>query len=189
MMISTIWKANSCVEVGELYLPPSFSNLKTKTQVLILSLPHFITVLGSHNKNIHTPLNHQSCAAVVTMWRKRELQLSLWVIINKQERKQNTGKRLSKKKRFPHISKGILLSPHSVISSLCPTERHICSTVYEQHLKLSAVGRAVTSGLSGLDKRKSWLMSNSGDVAWRCRWGGWGLARIHTDKRGRQSEF
>ena len=58
----------------------------------------------------------------------------------------------------------------------------------DRHLKPSAAGRAVTSGLSGLDKRKSWLMSNGGDVAWRCRWGGWGLARNHTDKRGRQSE-
>lgn len=51
------------------------------------------------------------------------------------------------------------------------------------------MGRAVTSGLSGLDKRKSWLMNNSGDVAWRYRWGGWGLARIHADKRERQGEF
>lgn len=46
-------------------------------------------------------------------------------------------------------------------------------------LKPSAVGRAVTSGASGLDKRKSWLISNHGDVAWRYRWG---LAGAHTDK-------
>lgn len=26
-------------------------------------------------------------------------------------------------------------------------------------------------------------MSNSGDVVWRYRWGGWGLARTHTDKK------
>lgn len=32
-------------------------------------------------------------------------------------------------------------------------------------------------------------MSNSGNVAWRYRWSGWELSRIHTDKRGRQSEF
>lgn len=56
------------------------------------------------------------------------------------------------------------------------------SRVSEQHLKLMAVGRAVTSGLSGQDKRKSWLMCNRGDVAWRCRWGGWGLAQTRTDK-------
>lgn len=45
------------------------------------------------------------------------------------------------------------------------------------------MGRAVTQGLSGLDKRKSWLMSNSGNVAWRYRWSGWGLGRTRTDKR------
>lgn len=46
----------------------------------------------------------------------------------------------------------------------------------------------MTSGLSGLDKRKSWLMSYSGDVVWRYRWGGvrgWGLDRADTDKRER----
>lgn len=59
---------------------------------------------------------------------------------------------------------------------------HTSSRASEQHLKPMAVGRAVTSGLSGLDKRKSWLMCNGGDVAWRCRWGGWGLARARTDK-------
>lgn len=33
-------------------------------------------------------------------------------------------------------------------------------------------------------------MSNSGNVAWRYRWGGWGLARTLTDKRkGRVSFF
>ena len=51
-------------------------------------------------------------------------------------------------------------------------ENIISRTVAEQRLKLNTVGRAVTSGLYGLDKRKSWLMSNRGDVAWRYRWGG-----------------
>lgn len=38
--------------------------------------------------------------------------------------------------------------------------------------------RAVTVGLSGQDKRKSWLISNSGNVARRYRWSGWrGLSR------------
>lgn len=32
-------------------------------------------------------------------------------------------------------------------------------------------------------------MSNSGNVAWRYRWGGWGLARIHTDKRKGKVRF
>lgn len=26
-------------------------------------------------------------------------------------------------------------------------------------------------------------------MAWRYRWSGWGLFRIHTDKRGRQNDF
>lgn len=28
------------------------------------------------------------------------------------------------------------------------------------------------------------MSNNGGDVAWRYRWGGWGLARTHTDKAG-----
>lgn len=35
--------------------------------------------------------------------------------------------------------------------------------------KLSTAGRAVTAGLPGLDKRKSWLISNSGKAARRYR--------------------
>lgn len=53
--------------------------------------------------------------------------------------------------------------------------------------KLSAVGQAVTAGLSGLDKRKSWLISNSGDVARRYRWGGWGVSR--SDKKDGRVSF
>lgn len=86
-----------------------------------------------------------------------------------------------------HISRGMLLVTVRMFLRYVWVYLRLISES-DRHLKLSAAGRAVTSGLSGLDKRKSWLMSNGGDVAWRYRWGGWGLARNHTDKRGRQSE-
>lgn len=50
--------------------------------------------------------------------------------------------------------------------------------------KLSTAGRAVTAGLPGLDKRKSWLISNSGKAARRYRaTGGVGGGGSRSDKK------